>query len=116
MSTASLIGFINAFILVAVIIGGVLKGTKLLSPKQKKLVRTVHKYAGLYLCIAPLIHAYMMLGGFRFHPGFILYGLVIINVILIVLAKKTKNKLLFKAHRYFPILILLVLFGHVFLQ
>jgi hypothetical protein len=57
-----------------------------------------------------------MLGGFSFHPGFILYFLIWIQVALILLAKKFKKKALFTAHKIFPVLILLVLAGHIFLQ
>lgn len=115
MSTASILGFVNAIILIGVILGGVAKGLKFVPVSMKKKIRVLHKYAGIYLLIAPLVHAYMMLGGFRYHPGFILYGLVLLNVVLVFLAKRFKNKFLYTAHKVLPLLILVVLFGHVYL-
>lgn len=114
MQVGSIIGIINSVILIFVILGGISKGTKIVPKQYKPFVNNIHKFVGYYLSVAALLHAYFVLDSFRFHHGFILYFFLLIQIGLVIFAKKAKKKALFTTHKIFPVVILIMLATHVF--
>ncbi len=116
MRLVTFFAFFNSFTVLILITTGILKTKPTFMKKQsdhkKKIIHTAHRHAGRTILVTGLIHGYLALGGFRFHPGQILYALILLNVVFIVLFKKTKKKVFFKLHKYFPIVIVAMLSLH----
>ncbi len=116
MRLVSILGFFNSFTVLILVITGLLKvrpqfmGIK--TAKIKKIIRTAHRHAGRTILVTGPLHGYLALGGFRVHPGFVLYGLIVLNVAFIMLFKKSKKKVFFDLHKYFPLIIVLMLTLH----
>ncbi len=116
MRLVTFFAFFNSFTVLILIITGILKTKPTFMAKQsihnKKAINTAHRHAGRTILITGLIHGYLALGGFRFHPGQLLYMFILLNVVFILMFKKTKKKVFFKLHKYFPILIVVMLSLH----
>lgn len=116
MRLVTFFAFFNSFTVFILILTGILKSKAHFMAKQsarkKKIIRTAHRHAGRTILITGLIHGYLALGGFRLHPGLLLYSLILLNVIFILLFKKTKKKVLVNLHKYFPALIVVMLSLH----
>lgn len=116
MRLVTFFAFFNSFTILILVVTGIIKSKpqliSKLSARKKKILHTAHRHAGRTIPITGLIHGYLALGGFRFHPGYILYALILFNIIAIMLFKKTKKKVFFKIHKYFPVLIVMMLSLH----
>lgn len=116
MRIVTLLAYINSFLMLILVITGITKRypklTKNLKTSTKKSLRSLHRYSGYTLLITGIGHGYIALGGFRYHPGYILYGLILLNISFILLFKKTKKKVLLKTHQYFPVFIVIMLILH----
>ena len=116
MRTVTLLAYINSFLMLILVITGITKRypklIKNLKTSTKKLLRSLHRYSGYALLITGIGHGYLALGAFRYHPGYILYSLIVLNISFILLFKKTKKKVLLKIHQYFPVFIVSMLILH----
>lgn len=116
MRTVTLLAYINSFLMLILVITGITKRypklIKNLKTSTKKPLRRLHRYSGYALLITGIGHGYLALGGFRYHPGYSLYSLIVLNISFILLFKKTKKKVLLKIHQYFPVFIVIMLILH----
>jgi len=116
MKLVSIVGFFNSFTVLILVITGLLKVRPQFMARKtariKKIITTAHSHAGRTILVTGPLHGYLALGGFGVHPGFGLYGLIVLNVAFIMLFKKTKKKVFFNLHKYFPLIIVIMLALH----
>lgn len=81
-----------------------------------KVLRKVHKPAGLLFAISAIVHGYMVMGGrlFVLHSGTLLYASLLLTVILGGIFYKKKKPQLFKAHKIMAGITALLFLLHFF--
>lgn len=116
MQLINILAFTNATLFTILLFTGFLKTNKKIlrsiSKKHIQLHRTIHKVAARLLVVTGITHGLLAVGGFMIHPGFVLYGTILLNICLIYLFKKTKKKYFMTAHEIFPLAIAILLVLH----
>lgn len=78
-----------------------------------KVLRTLHKPAGVGVLLITLIHGYLALGSFRLHTGTLAGLSVVITVILGVVYSVKRTRALFKAHKLVALITVLLTLLHL---
>jgi hypothetical protein len=118
----SILGWLNVVILGVLVTPYVLNfaNRKFLKFKNKslknivKVFRKFHKPLGLTLAVVAIVHGYLALGSLRIHTGSLLYLSVIITAAFGGSFYKLKKRVLFKMHKIFAGISILLLLLHLF--
>lgn len=90
------------------------KSKSLILKKLTKILSTIHPFLGVLMIVIAFIHGYLALGYLTLHTGVVLGGILMIQVILGILLKRSKIKGIIKIHRSFSFLLILAVIIHVF--
>ena len=116
-----ILGFINALLLTLLLSPFLLrKINKLIFQNKNKalkksaaLLSKMHMYFAYILLATALTHGYMALGTIRLHSGYLLWLLVLVQVIWGNLIKKMKKPYMLKVHRAIGLSSVLLLIFHL---
>lgn len=117
----SILGYISLFLLVVVTAPYWLRtiNNKTVKTKSKgfmnflKFLRSIHKQAGILLAAIALIHGYMALR-LSLHTGLIAFLIILVTASLGIYHWRKKNIKVFKAHKAFALLSVLLVAIHFF--
>ena len=117
----SILGWLNVVILGVLVSPFVLNyiNKNILNSKSKsikkivKFLRNLHKPLCITLAVVAIVHGYLALGNIRLHTGTILYISIIITATFGGSFYKFRKKILFKMHKFFAGISLLLLLLHL---
>lgn len=84
--------------------------------KASKFMSNIHPYISGLLLISAFLHGYNLVGGIRLHSGFIAFSVILLQMILGVIVKKTFKKPILYIHRFTGIAIVVTVIVHVVLM